>query len=293
MLRSWPSDSTTRDRGGHDAVAAERRCSGRTPTTTSSSRAPRRMRRAVRGAAPARPGAAPATPSALRRRVRSMMFIGGRADEAGDEEVRRPLVDLLRRADLLERAVGDDRDAVAHRHRLDLVVRHVHDGGLQPRCSSMSSARRLHPQLRVEVRQRLVHEERLRDGARSRRASATRWRCPPESCAGLRSSRSLEAERVGRVLHELGRARRRAPCAGSSAGTRCCAAPSCADRARSSGTPSRRRGPSARRRSRSRRRSGSCPRSGRRDRRSCAARSTSRSPTGRAARGTRGRRSRA
>ena len=51
--------------------------------------------------------------------------MAGRADELGDEEVHRPLVEILRRAHLLEVAVPHHRDAVAERHRLDLVVRHV------------------------------------------------------------------------------------------------------------------------------------------------------------------------
>jgi hypothetical protein len=46
----------------------------------------------------------------------------GRADEARDEHVARARVQVLRRADLLQYAQLHDRDAVAHRHRLDLVV---------------------------------------------------------------------------------------------------------------------------------------------------------------------------
>ena len=48
-----------------------------------------------------------------------------RADERGDEEVRRPRVERLRRVDLLDAAVAHDGDALAERHRLDLVVGHV------------------------------------------------------------------------------------------------------------------------------------------------------------------------
>src|SRR5262249_50237513 len=47
------------------------------------------------------------------------------ADEAPDEEVRRVVVDVLGMARLLEDAVAHDGDPVAHRHRLDLVVRDV------------------------------------------------------------------------------------------------------------------------------------------------------------------------
>ena len=48
----------------------------------------------------------------------------GRADEPGDEDARRRGVDLLWRADLLDLAPAHDRDAVAHRERLALVVGH-------------------------------------------------------------------------------------------------------------------------------------------------------------------------
>ena len=48
-----------------------------------------------------------------------------RTDEARDEEIRRPVVEIERRADLLDAAVVHDDDLVGHRHRLDLVVGHV------------------------------------------------------------------------------------------------------------------------------------------------------------------------
>ena len=46
----------------------------------------------------------------------------GRAHEPGDEEGGRTVVNLVRRADLLQPAFLHDRDAVAHGHRLHLVV---------------------------------------------------------------------------------------------------------------------------------------------------------------------------
>ena len=86
------------------------------------------------------------------------------------------------------------------------------------------------------------------------RPRATRWRCPPESCAGLRSSSALESRAVGATSDafvDRGRRDRRA----SAARRRGSRARSCAGRARSSGTPSRDRGPAAARRSRRGRRS--------------------------------------
>ena len=55
----------------------------------------------------------------------------GAADEVGDELVRRPLVDLARRADLLDAAAVHHRDRVRQRQRLALVVRHVHRGNAE------------------------------------------------------------------------------------------------------------------------------------------------------------------
>src|SRR5260370_329268 len=52
----------------------------------------------------------------------------GLAEKAADEDVGRPLVDLPRRAELLDPTVVHDGDGVRHVHRLLLVVRHVDDG---------------------------------------------------------------------------------------------------------------------------------------------------------------------
>ena len=67
----------------------------------------------------------------------------------------------MRRVDLLEQAVAEDRDPLPQRHRLDLVVGDV--DGRHP--EALVELRELGPhrdaQLRVEVRERLVHQERL------------------------------------------------------------------------------------------------------------------------------------
>src|SRR3954447_3492438 len=49
-----------------------------------------------------------------------------RPDEAGNEDVRRLVVERAWGVDLLEDAVLQHGHAVAHRHRLDLIVRDVH-----------------------------------------------------------------------------------------------------------------------------------------------------------------------
>ena len=85
----------------------------------------------------------------------------GRADEAGDEQVPRLTVELLRRADLLQDAELHDGDSVPHRHRLDLIVRDV-DGRRVELLLQLEDLRTgLDPQLCVEIRQRLVHQKRL------------------------------------------------------------------------------------------------------------------------------------
>ena len=81
------------------------------------------------------------------------------ADEAGNEPVDRMVVELLRWADLLEDALTHDRDSGAHRHRLDLVVGDVYERGPHPLVEAGDLGSGLNAQLRVEVRQRLVHEE--------------------------------------------------------------------------------------------------------------------------------------
>src|SRR6266566_2857133 len=49
------------------------------------------------------------------------------SDEAGDEGVLRTFVDRRRRSDLLDLAFVEDREAVAHRQRLLLVVRDINE----------------------------------------------------------------------------------------------------------------------------------------------------------------------
>ena len=54
------------------------------------------------------------------------------------------------------------RDALAERHRLDLVVRDVDGRDAEPRVELRERGAHPDAQLRVEVRERLVHQERLR-----------------------------------------------------------------------------------------------------------------------------------
>ena len=84
-----------------------------------------------------------------------------RADEAGDENVQRMVEDFLRRADLLDLAVFHDDDPVAQCHGLRLVVGDVDERGVQtfPKLDDLRS--HLVAELRVQVGERLVHQEHL------------------------------------------------------------------------------------------------------------------------------------
>ena len=130
------------------------------------------------------------------------MFIGGTADEAGDEQVDGPVVELLGRRDLLQLALAHHGDAVAHGHRLDLVVGHVDRGHAELVLQAADLGAHLHAQLGVEVGERLVHEERLRlahDGAPHGDALAL----AAGEGARLAIEEVLEAEHLRRVPHAL------------------------------------------------------------------------------------------
>src|ERR1019366_6521514 len=91
-----------------------------------------------------------------------------RADEAGDEQVRRVVVEFQRRADLFGLAGVHDHDLVGHGHGFDLVMGHVNGGGGEPLVQLLDLGAHLHPELGVQVGQRLVEQEYLRvahDGA--------------------------------------------------------------------------------------------------------------------------------
>jgi hypothetical protein len=85
-----------------------------------------------------------------------------RADEAGDEDVGRTVVEGARRVGLLQQPVLEDGDAVAHGHGLDLVVRDVDGGDAEPALQGGDLRAGLDAELRVQIGQRFVHEEHLR-----------------------------------------------------------------------------------------------------------------------------------
>ena len=157
--RSASIDSTVPENGPCSPASAlhGRTCSGRTPTMTSDGTS-----------GPGAPWASSIAPAFSRSEPAAAL--GGEpaerhrraADEAGHEHVRGPVVDLLRVADLLEHARSHHGDPVAHRHRLDLVVgdEHGRDAGLA--LERLDLGAHVDPQLGVQVRERLVHQEHLR-----------------------------------------------------------------------------------------------------------------------------------
>ena len=72
---------------------------------------------------------------------------------------RRSVVEVLRRADLLDPAAVHDRDPVAHRQRLLLVVGHVDERDPDVHLDPLELQLEALPELQVERAQRLVEEE--------------------------------------------------------------------------------------------------------------------------------------
>ena len=141
-----------------------------------------------------------------------------RADELGDEPVRRQVVELARRADLLDHALVEHGQPVGDGHRLLLVVGDEDRGDSQPPLQPLQLEAGRRAQLRVEVRQRLVEQQHARldrerardrhalllpagelrraDGRRSRqgsRARASRARARGCAARGQRRSSSPNA----------------------------------------------------------------------------------------------------
>ncbi len=126
------------------------------------------------------------------------------ADEAGDELVRRVLVDLRGRAHLLDAPVREHRQTVAHRERLLLVVRDVDECDAHLALDRAQLVLHLLAELQVERPERLVEQEHLRavhEGARERHAlplPAGELRRPPLSYPPRRTSSSASDARLRR-----------------------------------------------------------------------------------------------
>ena len=134
--------------------------------------------------------------------VASTMFMAGEPMNPPTNRLTGLLVELLRRRDLLELALAHDGDPVAHRHRLDLVVRDVDRRHAELVLEARDLGAHVHSELRVEVRQRLVHEVRRRladDRAAHRHALAL----PSRKRAGLPVEELIEGEDPGGVPDTL------------------------------------------------------------------------------------------
>ena len=101
-------------------------------------------------------------------------------DEAGDEPRGRPLVDLERRADLLEPPARHHPDAVAHGERLALVMGDVDEGRAQAPLEALQLLLQLDAELQVEGESRTA-SRRTRGSLTRARARATRCCWPPDS----------------------------------------------------------------------------------------------------------------
>ena len=121
------------------------------------------------------------------------------ADEAGDEAVGRHLVHARHGVDLLDLAVVEHRDAIRHRQRLALVVRHVDEGHAELAVQVLQLDLHVLAQLLVERAERLVHQHELR--VEHERAG--------QRDALLLAARELARQAVGHALqaHHVERAR--------------------------------------------------------------------------------------
>ena len=122
------------------------------------------------------------------------------ADEAGDEEVARVLVDLLGAADLLDDARFHHHDPVGHRHRLDLVMGDEDHGRLQLLGQRLDLGPDLAAQLRIEIRQGFVEQEDLRiahDGA----AHGDTLALTARQCLGTTVEIGVDIEKPRRFLY--------------------------------------------------------------------------------------------
>ena len=86
--------------------------------------------------------------------------IGG-ADEAGDELGGGVLVHVGRRADLLDAALAEHREAIAHRQRFFLVVGDVGEGDADLALELLQLDLQFLAQLEIQRAQRLVEQQQL------------------------------------------------------------------------------------------------------------------------------------
>ena len=82
------------------------------------------------------------------------------ADEVRDKEICRVMVDLQRRFILLQNAVVDQADLRGKSHCLHLIVGDIDEGWSRSRHAGAAARSAFRVAALVEVRKRLVHEQR-------------------------------------------------------------------------------------------------------------------------------------
>ena len=98
----------------------------------------------------------------FRSTVASTMFIAGEPMKPPTKRFTGCSYSSCGRRDLLQLALAHHRDPVAHRHRLDLVVGDVDRRHAELVLEARDLGAHVDAELRVEVRERLVHQVRLR-----------------------------------------------------------------------------------------------------------------------------------
>ena len=84
------------------------------------------------------------------------------ADKVGDKGVRRLIVYILGRSDLLNDAVIHNDDGVAHRKRLFLVVRNINECDSHALLDFLQFGLHFLSQLQIQCAERLVKKQNLR-----------------------------------------------------------------------------------------------------------------------------------
>ena len=188
------------DRSGRGARARRRR----TVRTAMSASAPRRRSRAVPWTSAPLGVSMTTSPSRSRSGRRRPRIRLAEPDEVGDERVARAVVDLARRADLLDHAVAHHHDAVGDGQRLLEVVGDVHRGDVEPALQL----------LQLDAASRRAAWRRGSTAARRRGAPRARTRrrgpAPPAAAGRPRAWTALRAAEVAQLdqVERLAHARR-------------------------------------------------------------------------------------
>ena len=109
------------------------------------------------------------------------------------------MIHLRRRADLRDAPLLHDGDAVGQSHRLGLVVRDIERRRAGVREHGFELRPHLEPQQRIEIGQRLVHQQHGRlDGERARHRDALAL--PARELRGIAREQRLDMQQRGRAL---------------------------------------------------------------------------------------------